>query len=409
VTRADRKRSRIDDFTWKLFVRACGGRCCGCSADAKLEQGHIQRHVDGGHLIYENLIPLCKPCNGKHSRGFTRDSRPAGWRDVFWKLMLLENHVALGWQHPKQGANTSPGAKAAENTGFLELESVEFIAKSSYITPPSDTPSTQPMCEREARSLMWNLFDKGESCTIRPKRPLAKRQDQMMSLAMRHGRHDFEMAGSEFLREEPWVVGDVERGGGYAQADSWAHFCDSFDGYAKDGQARRLRDVAKAELKKVEDAKCAAEDIVYLRQQRWSDYMLAARVQAWPAMTPEDETFIAELVAEKAAGEVKDVSDARLQQSLTIYRRWKCYKDDELDAAKEKLYDELAQCVVWAKRYGLATQQEFAEQIQHFREWVDARTSVAELHEHGWGVHQLHTDLDPNRPRIEIGDDEIPF
>jgi HNH endonuclease len=423
VTRAEKKRSqRIDEVTWQLFVRACGGRCCACGREKKLEQGHIQRHADGGRLVFENLIPLCKPCNGKHSRGFTRDSRPAGWRDAFWKLMLAENQVALGWQHPKPGANTLADAKSIENKGFLDMDSVEFVAKSNYSTPTADTPTTRPMCEREARSLMWNLFDRSNSCTFPPKRPLARRQDQMMSLAMRNGRQDFEMAGGAFLREEPWVVGDVNRGSGYAQADSWAHFCDSFDGYLKDGQARRLRDAARAELRKVEDAKRAAEDIVYLRQKRWNDYMLAARVQPWPDMTPEDRTFVAELVAEKAAGEVRDVSEERLEQSLLLHRRWKFYTLDEqrdarqklygeLRGAKQKLYDKLAQCAVWAQQRVPAEQEEFAGQILSLREWIDGIKwkSVADLNDHGWVVDELHTSLDPSTPHIEFEDGELPF
>jgi hypothetical protein len=410
VTRENKKRPpRIDEVTWRIFVRACGGRCCACGREKKLEQGHIQRHADGGQLVFENLIPLCKPCNGKHSRGFTRDSRPAGWLDAFWKLMLAENHVALGWQHPNHGANTLPDAKSIENNGFFDMDSVEFVAKSSNITPTADSPSPRPMTEREARSLMWNLFEKSKPCTFPPKRPLGKRQDQMMSLAMRHGREDFEMAGGAFLREEPWVVGDVDRGGGYAQADSWAHFCDSFDGYLKDGQARRLRDAARAELRKVEDAKRAAEGIVYLRQKRWNDYMLAARVQPWPDMTPEDSTFVAELVAEKAAGEVRDVSEERFQRSLTLHRCWKFYTVDELRDARKKLYDKLAQCVEWAKQHGPADQKEFAGQILHLRDWIDGLKTVAELNEHGWGVDELHTQLDPSRPCIEFDADECPF
>jgi HNH endonuclease len=405
VTRGHKKKrsARIDDVTWQLFVRACGGRCCKCSADTKLEQGHIQRHADDGKLRYENLIPLCKSCNGKHSRGFTRDSRPAGWLDAFLKLMLAENGVALRWQRPKQGGNTRPAGQDVESTGFVDLGSVEFVANSSYTTPTADPPSTRPMDATAARRLMWDLFERSRSCAFPPKRPLAKRQDQMMAFAMRHGRDVFQMAGAEFLREEPcpWLAGDVERGG-YAMADSWAHLCESFDGYVIDGQARRLRDAKRAEQKKLDDAKQAAANIVSVREQRWRDYMMAACAVEWPEMTAEDKTFLAELVAEKTAGEVKDVSDDRLATSLSIFRRWRFYKQDELRDAKQKHYDKLAQCVVWAKAYDdVERQKELGDEIMRLRNWIDGLKTIEELNEHGWAVDALHTDLDPNTPSVQ--------
>jgi hypothetical protein len=411
MTRADRKRPvRIDDVTWQLFMRACGARCCACRADTKLEQGHIHRHADGGRLVFENLIPLCKSCNTKYKDSVTPDTRPHEWLDTFWKLMLAENHVGLSWQHGKPLGNTAVSAQPDDSNGFIDLQSAKFTRLNHYITRALDAPLAEPMPADLARTLMWNLFNKSKSCPVPPRPPYNKkpnaRQDQMARFATRHGQQDFELAGDAFLREAHWVM-DAERG--TVQQDSWQHFCDSFDYYLAEGRKFVVRAAELAKRKMEEDRRSAAEDNLRQRQQRWNDYMLASRVQPWPDMTPEDKTIVAELVAEQAAGEVRDVSEERLQQSLVLHRRWKFYTVDELRDARQKRYDKLAQCVEWAKQYGPADQKEFAGQILHLREWIDGLKTVAELNEHGWGVDELHTQLDPSRPRIEFDADERPF
>src|SRR5580700_3850431 len=130
ASQSKRRPTRIDDATWALFARACGGRCCtpDCDAVHKLEQGHITRHADGGQLVFENLIPLCKSCNAKHKGGFTPDTRPAGWRTAFWTLLLAENQIQIRWQHLNRGDNTSPGKQAIDSNGFIDLQAVEFVA-----------------------------------------------------------------------------------------------------------------------------------------------------------------------------------------------------------------------------------------------------------------------------------------
>jgi hypothetical protein len=397
-----KRQTRIDDVTWKLFVRACGGRCCECGADGKMHQGHILRHADGGQLVFQNLIPLCKSCNAKHSKGFTRDSRPVDWRDAFFKLFMAENGIALGGQPHKPGANHIEAGQNAESAGFVDLESVKFVPKSRYITTCEGTPSAQPMSEKEARDLIWELFEKSKQCAIRPKRPLLKRQDQMQLLAIRNGRDVFWIAGDEFLRESPcpWVAGDEDRGG-YAQADSWQHLCESFDGYVKDGEARRLRDAEQAARKKVQAANDAAADIVYVREQRWNDYIRIASI-SWPEMSAEDGAFISAVTLEKAAasGVAQDVSEDRFQQSLAVWRRAANYTRDALRDAKQKLYDALEVAALWAKRSGDEDQKTFGEQIQYYRDWIDQVKSLGVLNAGAHAVYELRDSLDPNAAEL---------
>lgn len=395
-----KRQTRIDDVTWKLFVRACGGRCCECAADGKLHQGHIQRHADGGQLVFENLIPLCKSCNAKHSRGFTRDSRPADWRDVFFKLFMAENGIALCGEPPKEGVNHIGPGQSAETTTFVSLESAKFVANSRYITTCKDPHLTQPISVSEARALLWDLFEKSKVCAIRPKRPLAKRQDQMQLLAIRNGRADFWIAGNEFLRESPcpWVAGDEGRGG-YAQADSWQHFCESFDAYLKDGRARIVRMAEQATLKQESDRIEAAIGKEHTRMTRWSDYLRVAVLQPWPGISEEDRTLLAEVASEKAeaCGEVRDVDDARLEESYAVFRRYKRCATDALLDKKRELHDKIKQCSEWLKKFDDERQQTFAAHLKSHLAWIDAAKTLEDF-KYEWVVDELHAELSPNSP-----------
>jgi hypothetical protein len=394
-----KRQPRIDDATWKLFIRACGGVCCECGRDKKLEQGHIQRHVDGGQLVFENLIPLCKSCNAKHCKGFTRDSRPTDWRDAFFKLFMAANGVALGWQQPKPDGNHLPPGQNAETTGFIDLKNVKFVAKSSYITTCADTPTAQPMSERVARDLLWEIFEKSKECAIRPKRPLRKRQDELKLLAIRNGRDNFRLAGEQFLRESPcpWVAGDEGRGG-YAQADSWQHLCESFDAYVTDGRARlvRVAQQAEADLKEAEIGKERN------RVARWRDYIRGADVPPWPDMKEDDRQFLLTVASEKAAGGCREVSDENLSRSYAIYRRHKFVTLEALLEEKVKLREQLVQCAKWAKQLDEEKQKEVGSSIKQYSACIDSAKDIAALSRMTWGVSVMFQNLDPNEPEQDL-------
>ena len=384
-------------------MRACGGRCCECGANEKLQQGHIHRHADGGQLVFENLIPLCKSCNAKHSKGFTRDSRPSGWRDVFFKVFMAANGIALGWQPPKPGGNHIATGQNADTTGFVDLENVKFVAKSSYMTTCADTPTAQPMSEKEARDLLWELFEKSKECTTQPKRPLRKRQDELKLFAIRNGQDDFRIAGEEFLRESPctWVAGDEGRGG-YAQADSWQHLCESFDAYLKDGRARIVRKAKQEEMKKEFDLKEAEVRKANARSSRWTDYIRVAEVPPWPGITEDDKEFLSTVTSEKAAGECRDVSEENLARSYAILRRVKFVSSEELLEEKRKLRKKLKQCAEWAKQLD-ERQAEFASVIKQHLAWIDSAKKIEDLRLK-WAVDEMFEELDPSRPQYDLTD-----
>ncbi len=398
-----RRQTRIDDTTWQLFVRACGGRCCECRKDKELQQGHLQRHADGGQLIFENLIPLCKSCNAKHSKEFTRDSRPDDWRDAFFKLLLAENGIGLRWQPHAQGGNHIGAMQAADATAFVDLQQLKFVEKNSYITTCEQLPPTEPLSESAARALLRQLFEKSKECAIRPKRAFAKRQDQMMLFAIRNGSEAFRIAGEEFLRESPcpWVVGDENRGG-YAQADSWQHFCESFDDYLKDGRARRVRIAAQERKAEADRKEAEIRTAEAARAVRWSDY-IRIDVPPWPEITEEDKTFVLAVAAEKAdaGSEVRDVSDERLNQSYAVFRRYKSCERDALIKGKDEIYGGLNQCVLFAKRFNDARQQEEAERIKTVRELVDRAKTLEDLKQPRWMMSDLLTELDPDTPEFD--------
>lgn len=411
ANRPTAKRQRIDDGTWEIFVQACGGRCCACSSTGPLQQGHIHRHADGGRLIFENLVPLCKSCNGKYNNGFTPDTRPAGWRDAFWKLLLAENEVTLRWQHPQQGGNTLPATETAQNNGLIDLTTVEFRPLLRYTTPTPGAPSSntpKPMLPHIAEQLMWDLVDKGKEAEIRPKPPLQKRQDQMKQAAIRVGAEAFRIAGEEFLQTEPepWVVGTKDRA--YAHADSWQHFCDCFAMYLAEGRKRAVRLAEQARLQRERDLVRQREAAEAKREHRWKDYLLAANVPSYPGIPAADLEHITTVLADKDGG-IRDVSEERLERSLDVYRHWKLFVTDELLQEKNKLRGLLRECVTWAKRYSIEDQRDYAQTFRALSDWLDRAKSIEEVRDNKWEIEQQHFDLDPSRPKPNFDDPDEPF
>jgi hypothetical protein len=391
------KRRPVDSWFWELFVRACGGRCCVCSKDGALHRGHIQRHADGGEPIFENLIPLCKSCNSKYKGGFTPDGRPAGWRDVFLKLLLAEMNLGIMCKHIQTCVDTSLAGKPPETTGLMDLRNVEFVFQIHYSTRNARTPTSRPMRPVVAEKLIWALFEKSRENPIPPKPPLRKRQDQMKQLAIRCGSEAFKIAGDQFLREEPcpWVVGGEERG--YAQADSWQHFCDCFPMYLEAGQKRAAR-IAKEEKLRWERERVQQEESrIAASEHRWRDYLLVAAVPSYPGIPEADWEYATAVAAQQAANaEVQDVTDERIERSLAVFRRYKLHKADELLTEKQKLRHLLTQCGRWAKRYDTDAQQDYAKRMRDLLEWIDAAT-IEELRKYSWWVTELHDSLDPER------------
>jgi hypothetical protein len=400
-----RKPTRIDNATWQLFVKACGGLCCVCREDKKLHRGHIQRYADGGTENYENLIPVCKSCNSKYKGGFTPDGRPANWRDTFCKLFLTEMRVGIMCQHVQPCVNISLSDQPAEKNGFIDLQNVEFVL--DYHLYKRDVQRHEPLSPPQAEKLVWALFDRSKREFIPPRRPNKKRIDAMKLLAIRHGHEAFWLGGEQFLREGDWIS-DEDRGITYQ--DSWQHFCDSFDKYLSDGKKRAVRLAEQAAVEREKDKVRKAEGLAHARQMTWNDYIRTADVPAWPGMSAGDAEFVAALAAEKvsANGLAQDVTDERHERSLAIYRRWKFYKDDELRAEKQKLRDRLLKIVQWSKLTDKDSQIAYADSIKAVANWIDREQSVEALRNNAYELlGPLELDLDPDQRCIENCEDFI--
>ena len=373
-----RKPTRIDNATWQLFVKACGGLCCVCREDKKLHRGHIQRYVDGGTESYENLIPVCKSCNSKYKSGFTPDGRPANWRGTFCKLFLTEMRVGIMRQHVQPCVNTSLSDQPAEKNGFIDLQNVEFVL--DYHLYKRDVQRHEPLSPPQAEKLVWALFDRSKREFIPPRRPNKKRIDAMKLLAIRHGHEAFWLSGEQFLREGDWIS-DEDRGITYQ--DSWQHFCDSFDKYLSDGKKRAVRLAEQAAVEREKDKVRQAEAVEYSRRMKWNDYIRTADIPTWPGMPYDDETFVKAIGAEMvvANGQALDVSEERYEQSLAVFRRWKFYADGELLGAKKELRDTMLKCIEWSKSFDRDVQQEHAATIKELMNWIDREKSIAQLKE----------------------------
>ena len=318
--KAKPRSAKIDDVTWQLFVRACGGRCLGweCDgSDTKLQQGHLERYEDGGPVVFENLIPLCASCNGKYSMGFTRDTRPDGWRDRFWKSMLAVNGIEIGVANPTQifrgGSNTLQGEQVVENKQFIELQNVEFALAPNYITPSLHTPTRPQVSVPKATKLMWELFKKSKDCDIPPKPPLerrnALRQTQLIRLAQRLGEKDFLLLGEGFRTYEPcpWVTGTPEHG--YAEQDSWMHLCVNPDLYLEEGRRLAANDAARLKAQREKQEEWNQQ----LRESRWERFKKLAAIAY--STTQEDEALIETVRAETV---IRDVPDDEMERMRKV-------------------------------------------------------------------------------------------
>ena len=123
-------------------------------------------------------------------------------------------------------------------------------------------------------------------------------------------------------------------------------------------------------------------------------------------MTDKDRALAEEVAVEKAGGEA-EVTDERLEQSLTMYRRFKNYTTDKLLTAKAKLREALRQCAEWAKAYDEESRQTFMESIKGLAEWVNSTASIEALEKRDWMVWNLHQELDPNTVRVTFTEDDI--
>jgi hypothetical protein len=219
------KRRPVDSWFWDLFVLACGSKCCVCGRpEVKLERGHIIPYCLGGTEVFDNVLPICLPCNRGHLKKATPDNRPADWREKLFLFLgqTLQPKLAVKFESGlcndiKPLRCTIQAAQTDENARVIDWQTVDG---QSLFTHQSDTT------KNEAEALLRKLVRWSQAnCGMPPRVPSKSRQTELVGLAMQHGRDVFWNAGMAFLKAEPWMPNvkghDIER-------DSWQPIAENF-------------------------------------------------------------------------------------------------------------------------------------------------------------------------------------
>ncbi len=266
-----RQRQQYLDEFWNLYVQACGGRCCACGGEGKLERGHIGRHADGGPDDIENLIPICRPCNGKYNKTGTTpsDGRPPDWKDRFLKLQM--QHLGVGPKVHAPWARSAylNGAATIENTPVVPLGEVDFVADSSYVQPYATPPPPSPDQIRAAYDeLLWR--GKNESVKIPP--PTKKTLDEMYRLASVYGIEKFLAVGREFLASGDWYDTNGEIVSRLMKGHEWEHFCANFSLYRRLLRERLAAEARSAEAQRKQEERERQQAEAQRQRERDPEY-----------------------------------------------------------------------------------------------------------------------------------------
>jgi hypothetical protein len=205
--------------------------------------GHIQRHVDGGGVHPNNLVPLHRTCNAKseNRNGFTKADRAENWLDTFLKLLLVEMQAGLGVNTPLPHVNTPPGTNPNQNKAFTNFDAFKFVHHRHYKTPT--IPPTYTTELEDAKLVLNEIRHMIREYTpqrLRPKLPVDDMVDKLLLLIMRRGRAAVLLAFAYYLDEDPapWVM---NAGDGLLYADSLKWFHDNFHIYYEEAVERRKR------------------------------------------------------------------------------------------------------------------------------------------------------------------------
>jgi hypothetical protein len=306
---------------WNLFVEVCGGRCNACGKTRVLERGHIQPDTDGGAGTFDNLIPLCKSCNASY-KGFTPDTRPEGWQDVFAKRFLSEFGLGLRLKtggsaylepgQPKPGTND---LEVIQNKALLDWSQVEFVPSKLLCPTYEQADPPRPLTDSEATRLLNTTIQNARTYGL-VKPPPAARKAKMTALVKGLRTDRFTLVAEEFLRQKPWD--DYDR-------DPWSIMCDNPELYLEDARRRKRNEAAQ--IRRQRESHLA---------ERWRRYLQAGTVPEWPDMTDADRVLIA-----TAKGlvdqEPRAVNDADLEMAWAIVMRQVGYWDKQVRETRARL------------------------------------------------------------------------
>lgn len=306
-----KKRTQVDERFWQLLIEACGGRCVvpDCeNPDAKLERGHIRSNASGGTASFENIQPVCRPCNGRYNQHTEQmgEWRPAGWRDRFLKLVCQDFGVQIGFTDLPPSDGTLTDENSLENIRVIDWKQIKFVPGSEVLNTLVPTPSALP---GEIEELLVEVIRLGRNQTVPIAPPDEKVKSRLRRLAGDFGRETFLGCAGYFLKQEEWFENSGRVRPGWMKP--WQTFAENWSMYLDDWHA--------SEQRRVKQEAGAREQV---KRDRWAIYLDAGKV-TWSGMADTDREFVGQV--SNLSGEPQAVSDEDYQRAKNILERYRTF------------------------------------------------------------------------------------
>jgi hypothetical protein len=373
-----RKRLPVDTFIWNIFVEACGSRCSACGGEkGKLERGHRIPHAIGGVESWDNLTPVCRSCNNKNKKRETPVTfRPADYLERFYILLGERLRPQISCSTVNGRGYLIHSKEPAEKKQVIGWKKAENGLPDSLLTRSSDT-TTRPEAER----IVERLITVARSKSPRPNLPFPSAKTDLLQLAMKHGRQQFDLAAEGFLADEAWRLPgkDLE-----VMHDSWLPLTGNFEHFVGIGGKHRVA----LEQRKRREAEESQRQRVLNRASRWEAFLLAAKCTDWPGMTDEDRTFIA---AVRSETELRDVSEDELDRAQHV-------RATEFRAKKKVVEDFITVCdrmIAIVGQYDTESFREFLKDVRSVDHLQRLHRGVQQLYDILQGELSPRTDGDP--------------
>jgi hypothetical protein len=317
------KRLPVDQFVWDIFVEACGSRCACCGEEnAKLERGHRIPHASEGPASYDNLIPVCRPCNKRHLKTETPDHyRPADYLERFYLLLGERLRPEISGSTVDGVCYLIPSNYPTDNKQVIGWKTAENSPSKEVFTQSCNV-MTRPEAERAVERLITAARQK----PLPPNLPFPAVKTELLRLAMKYGRQ-FNIAADGFLAEETWrISGSKDQ----VHHDSWTPLTGNFEYFVGLGEQRQ----AAIQKRKLREAEEQERQNMQTRLGRWDQFRLAAKCTDWPGITDEDRAFITAVNSET---ELRDITDGELQRAIKI-------RGAELSTKRKAVADFITLC-----------------------------------------------------------------
>jgi hypothetical protein len=353
-----RKRLPVDHFIWSIFVTACGDRCSVCGEEnVPLERGHRISHGSDGSDSWDNLLPVCLPCNKRHLKTETPDNyRPADYLERF-SIMLLQT---LGPQisvYTENGLSyLIPSSYPVENKQVICWGTAENSVLKEVFTQSSDT-----MTRAEANDAVERLITLARRRSPQPPFPFAATKTELVQLAMKHGSR-FRIAARAFLAEDWSMAGSPD----VVQSSCWVQFTANFEQFVAAGLVLEQR----ARERKRKDADQRAIAAADERKRRWATFL---RIAECAGVTDDDHAFVVDHCQET---ELRDVTDEELRQSQEIWSR-EFYVRHRVLAAMLRVCDRLV--AESEGEHRLSAQKQFSSDLNKANSIEELRLSYKKI------------------------------